>query len=85
MRPVDAKAFKKMSIYKRLMCIRHHGEILAARKYMANDIYLYQVNDFFAEAWFRVGTDDLAAIELVDDAYQFTQYCDQIDISDLLS
>ena len=81
---VTCEEFKKLSIYKRLMTIRYHGEVLAARRYMANEIFLYRVNDFFAEAWFRMGTDDLTAIELVHSDYQINQYMDQIDISDLI-
>ena len=81
---VNAEEFKKLSIYKRLMCIRYQGEVIAARKYMANEIFLYQMNGFFAEAWFRVGTDDLTAIELVHSEFQINHYIDQIDISDIL-
>ena len=81
---VSAQEFKRLSIYKRLMVLRYHGEVLAVRRYMANEIFLYRVGDYFAEAWFRYGTNDLTAIELVHSDYQINQYIDQIDITDLL-
>ena len=71
-----------MNLEQRYKTLEKEGHYIASRVNRGMEVYLYKVNDFYAEAWKRYMSNAITWIEIVPEDF-LTKYTGAVDLKQL--
>lgn len=80
---ITENEFKKLPLEKKYKVVSEEGHFIAKRIYRGMEVYLYKVNEFYAEVWKRYMMAEIHWIEPVPEKH-LEKYADFVDLKSLM-
>ncbi|OJW82990.1 MAG: hypothetical protein BGO69_03685 [Bacteroidetes bacterium 46-16] len=80
---IELDEFKGLSLLEQLNILYKDGVHIGKRTVDGKAVILYQVNNFYAEVYYKVYRKDVAKLLLSDNVEVVQPYLDQIQVKDL--
>lgn len=74
------KEFQNLSLNKRTLLLKKHGEHIAVRQQTIHLIHLFSIYNFYVEVWILISFNKIQWIEIQENKSIIHSYIDKINI-----